>query len=100
MILDGPGGGLAGGGRGVEMASVRSEYLKEIRKNGRPAPRLDSDCFEADVDWPRLSSWIPLSSCPLKLGRTQIAINGGAERIFYDSAMSRIQRPFNGSLTP
>jgi hypothetical protein len=62
-------------GRGEDLTAVRSSYLEEIHKTGRPAPALDFNCFEADVDWPRLANWIPLSSCPLKLGRTQIALS-------------------------
>jgi hypothetical protein len=61
-------------GRGGDLASVRSDYLQQIQKTGRPGPVLDSNCLEADVDWPRLANWAPLSSCPLKLARTQIAI--------------------------
>ena len=62
-------------GRGGDLASVRSDYLQQIRKSGRPGPALDFNWFEADVDWPRLANWFPLSSCPLKLGRTQTAIS-------------------------
>lgn len=62
-------------GRGESLASVRSDYLREIQKSGRPGPALDFNCFEADVDWPRLANWVALSSCPLKLGRTQMAIS-------------------------
>jgi hypothetical protein len=62
-------------GRGGDLASVRSDYLRQIQKTGRPGPALGSNWFEADVDWPRLANWFPLSSCPLKLARTQIAIS-------------------------
>jgi hypothetical protein len=61
-------------GRGGDLASVRSDYLQQIQKTGRPGPAFDTNCFVADVDWPRLANWFPLPSCPLKLGRTQIAI--------------------------
>lgn len=61
-------------GNGERLASVRSDYLQQIQKSGRPAPALEANCFEADVDWPRLSNWVPLSDCPLKLGRTQAVI--------------------------
>ena len=62
-------------GRGGDLAAARSGYLQEIQKTGRPGPALDFNWFEADVDWPRLANWFPVSSCPLKLGRTQIAIS-------------------------
>jgi hypothetical protein len=61
-------------GRGEGLASVRSDYLQQIQKTGRPGPALGFNCFEADVDWARLANWMALSSCPLKLGRTQMAI--------------------------
>ncbi len=64
-------------GRGGDLASVRSDYLQQIQKTGRPGPALDFNWFEADVDWPRLANWFPLSSCPLKLARTQMAISAG-----------------------
>jgi hypothetical protein len=64
-------------GRGGDLASVRSGYLQQIQKTGRPGPALEFNWFEADVDWPRLANWVPLASCPLKLGRSQLAI--GAE---------------------
>ena len=62
-------------GRGGDLASVRSDYLQQIREFGRPVPDLDTNWFEADVDWPRLANWFPTSSCPLKLARTQMAIS-------------------------
>ncbi len=62
-------------GNGERLASVRSDYLQQIQKTGRPAPALEINCFEADVDWPRLANWVSLSSFPLKLGRTQVAIS-------------------------
>lgn len=61
-------------GRGHELASIRSDYLKEIKKNGRPAPELDVNWFEANVDWLQLTNWFPLPTCPFKLGRMQVAI--------------------------
>ena len=62
-------------GRGGDLAFVRSDYLQQIQKTGRPGPALGLNCFEADVDWPRLANWVPVSSCPLKPGRTQMAIS-------------------------
>jgi hypothetical protein len=61
-------------GKGGDLASVRSGYLQQIQKTGRPAPLPGVNFFEADVDWPQLAAWIPMSSCPLKLGRTQVAL--------------------------
>jgi hypothetical protein len=61
-------------GRGEDLASVRSGYLEQIQQLGRPTPELDVNFFEAKVDWPRLANWVSLSACPLKLGRTDIAI--------------------------
>jgi hypothetical protein len=88
-------------GRGGDLASVRSDYLQQIQKTGRPVPALDFNCFEADVDWPRLAGWVPLYSCPLKLGRTQIAINldqGNFHmtcQVTYPEAIEWQSRPMN-----
>jgi hypothetical protein len=62
-------------GRGGDLSSVRAAYLQQIQKTGRPAPALGANWFEAVVDWPRMASWFPVSSCPLRLGRTQIGIS-------------------------
>jgi len=62
-------------GNGERLAAVRSDYLQQIQKSGRPGPALEVNCFEADVDWLRLSNWLPLSSCPLKLGQTKLSIS-------------------------
>lgn len=65
-------------GRGKSLAFVRSDYLRQIQKTGRPDAALEFNCLESAADWPRLADWIPLSSCPLKLGRTQFAIAADA----------------------
>jgi hypothetical protein len=62
-------------GRGGDLAAVRSDYLQQIQQFGRPGPELTTNWFEADVDWPRLANWFPLTSCPLKLARTVISIS-------------------------
>ena len=88
-------------GRGSAPASVRSDYLQQIQKTGRPAPALVFNCFEADVDWPRLAHWFPMSSCPLKLGRTQIALSGQygslymTSQVTYDQPVQWRARPMN-----
>jgi hypothetical protein len=88
-------------GRGGDLASVRSDYLQQIQKSGRPGPALDFNWFEADVDWPRLANWFPLSSCPLKLARTRMAIsagNGGfrmTSQVTYPEAIRWQPHPMN-----
>jgi hypothetical protein len=62
-------------GRGAGLESVQLSYLQNIQSTGRPAAALGSTFFEADVDWPRLANWAPMSACSLKLGRTQIALS-------------------------
>ncbi|MGD0812197.1 MAG: hypothetical protein ABSA83_01215 [Verrucomicrobiota bacterium] len=62
-------------GRGGDLTAVRSDYLQRIQKFGRPGPELITNWFEADVDWPQLANWFPLTSCPLKLARTAISIS-------------------------
>jgi hypothetical protein len=69
-------------GRGESLASLRSDYLQQIQKYGRPGPALATNCFEADADWPRLANWLSLDSFPLKLGRTQVGISTAAGNFF------------------
>jgi hypothetical protein len=62
-------------GRGSALSAVRSEYLQQIQKSGRPVAVFDKDCFQADIDWPRLSNWLNLSFVPLKPGRMKVDLN-------------------------
>lgn len=61
-------------GRGEALASIRSAYLQQIQKTGRPAPALGANAFEADVDWTAVDHWFSLAACPLKLGTMHIAL--------------------------
>lgn len=87
-------------GRGQDLSTVRDGYLQQIQKTGRPAPALDFNWFEADVDWPRLANWLPLSSFPLKLGRTQVAISAENQsfhmtsQVTYDQAIDWHPQPW------
>lgn len=67
-------------GRGDALAAVRANYLAQIQKIGRPAPALDFNSFEADVDWPRMTNWYSMDFCPLKLARTKVAISAQGGR--------------------
>lgn len=50
-----------------------SKFDQEIEKQGRPAPALGTNFLSATIDWPRLGTFLPLASAPLKLARTEIA---------------------------
>lgn len=67
-------------GRGDALTAVRANYLAQIQKIGRPAPALDFNSFEADVDWPRMTNWYSMDFCPLKLARTKVAISAQGGR--------------------
>jgi hypothetical protein len=67
-------------GLGDDLASVRAEYLRNIKKDNRPTPLSDS-WLSASVDWPMLATWAPLSSCPLKLARTTVEVTAAKGRM-------------------
>ncbi|HZM03513.1 MAG TPA: hypothetical protein VFC44_10840 [Candidatus Saccharimonadales bacterium] len=75
-------------GRGDDLANVRLEFLRQIQKTGEPSESLRANWFEADVDWARLAQWLPLSSCPLKLGRTQIGIGAQGRDFIMDGRIT------------
>jgi hypothetical protein len=67
-------------GQGEDLAAVRADYLQQIHKNGRPRPALRESWLKADIDWPRLSAWVPLESSPFKLARTSVDATSGQGR--------------------
>ena len=75
-------------GRGDDLANVRSEFLRQIQKTGEPSESLKENWFEADVDWAHLAQWLPLSSCPLKLGRTQFGIGAKGQDFIMDGKIT------------
>jgi hypothetical protein len=68
-------------GRGEDLATVRAEYLKNIKQDNRPAPVAQDSWLSAEVDWPLLAAWTPLSSCPLRLARTSVDVTAGGGRL-------------------
>jgi hypothetical protein len=75
-------------GRGDDLAGARTDYLRQIQKSGDPAPALQNEWFHADVDWPRFSQWFPLSSCPFKLGRTEISLSAQGQDLFLNGRIT------------
>ena len=67
-------------GRGDGLASVRTDYLQQIQKTGRPWPELKDTCFQAVIDWPLLTAGNPSISIPLKPARATIDITPRAGR--------------------
>jgi hypothetical protein len=67
-------------GQGDDLQAVRTDYLQQIQKNGRPWPALKETWLQADVNWPRLAAWVPLESCPFKLARTTLDVTSGHGR--------------------
>ncbi len=68
-------------GRGEDLQQVRAEYLQNIKQDNRPAPVARDSWLSAEVDWPLLASWAPLSGCPLKLGRTIVDVTASSGRL-------------------
>lgn len=62
-------------GRGEALAPARAGYLQAIQKTGRPAPALEANVLEADVDWNGVDHWFSLATCPLKLGTMHLALS-------------------------
>ena len=75
-------------GRGDGLASVRTDYVQQLQKNGRPCPALKDAWFQADVDWPQLAAWAPLSSSLFKLPRTTVDVTAGGGRFHVTSYVS------------
>jgi hypothetical protein len=75
-------------GRGDGLASVRAQYLQELQKNGRPAPALNEAWFHAEVDWPQLAAWAPLSRSVFKLPRTTTDITASGGRFHVTSRVA------------
>lgn len=60
--------------RGSDLATQENEILANLAKQGSPAVALKDAWLVADADWPRLAAWLPLSSSPFKLARTQVTL--------------------------
>ena len=92
-------------GRGTDLQAIRDDFLAQIQKQGRPAPALDGNFFEADVDWPRLQQWLPISFGELKPARAKIDLTATRDQIFrmtahvtYPETISWNPQPWNPPL--
>jgi hypothetical protein len=68
-------------GRGDDLLAVRTEYLQNIKQDNRPGPVMKDSWLSAEVDWPLLANWAPLSNCPLKLARTIVDVTASRGRM-------------------
>jgi hypothetical protein len=68
-------------GRGEDLAPVRTEYLQNIKQTGRPGPVMAETWLGAEVDWPLLATWVPLSKCPFQLARTIVDVTASGGRM-------------------
>jgi hypothetical protein len=59
-------------GVGEDLQSLQTQFLQQLRQQGRPGPALSQSWLEADLDWPRLVHWLPDSALPFKPARTKI----------------------------
>ena len=88
-----PAGDWLVAGRGGDLLSVRTEYLQQVSRQGRPAPPLTDTWLEADVDWARLAVWLPDWSGLFKPAQIHISVRPGMDnlelnaRIVYPQAM-------------
>jgi len=65
-------------GGGDDLQALQSEYLRQLSQHGSPGPALGQSWLEADLDWPRLASWMPAPPFSLKPARTQITMTAKA----------------------
>jgi hypothetical protein len=67
-------------GRGDSLKAARADYLRQIKKSGRPRPALTETWLKADINWPLVDAFTPLDSCPFKLARTSFDVTSGGGR--------------------
>jgi hypothetical protein len=86
-------------GCGEDMMPLQMD-LQSIAKRGRPVAALDTNFFQADINWAQVQSHGPLDSLPLKLARTVIAISSKADdvkvtaRLIYPEALQWKPQPW------
>ena len=85
-------------GRGAGLQATRDDLLAKIEKQGRPAAALSENFLEADIDWPKLQQFLPISFGALKLAKTQISVKAGSDQIFHTTA--RVVYPENLNWNP
>jgi len=71
---------LAGSGDGL--GALQTQYLQQVSQKGRPGPALNQSWLEADLDWPRLSHWLPDLPHLLRLARTKITFTAPDQSLF------------------
>ncbi len=75
-------------GRGEDLLPVRTAYLQNIKQDNRPGPVKKDSWLSADVDWPLLATWAPLSRCPLQLARTTLEVTARGGRMHMTAHVS------------
>jgi hypothetical protein len=68
-------------GRGNEFLALRTEYLQQVKQQGRPAPPLQANWLEAEMDWARLTAWLPEWARLLKPARIKISVAGEQDNL-------------------
>ena len=66
--------------RGEDLLPVRTAYLQNIKNKNLPSPVPIASWLAAEVDWPLLATWAPLSNCPLRLARTRMDVTAAGGR--------------------
>jgi hypothetical protein len=75
-------------GRGDGMDSVRSDYLQQVQKTGRPWPALKDTWLQAVIDWPLLIAGNAAPSIPLKPARTTVDMTAVGGRFHITAYLS------------
>ena len=75
-------------GRGDGLASVRTDYLQQLQKTGRPWPALKDSCLQAVIDWPLLTAGNPAPPIPLKPARMTVDMTATGGRFHVTTYLS------------
>lgn len=75
-------------GRGDGLASVRTDYLQQLQKTGRPWPALKDTWLQAVIDWPLLTAGNPAPFIPLKPARTTVDMTASGGRFHITAYLS------------
>ncbi len=75
-------------GRGDGLSSVRTDYLQQLQKTGRPWPALKDSWLQAVIDWPLLTAGESAPPIPLKPARTTVDMTASGGRFHVTAYLS------------
>jgi hypothetical protein len=88
-------------GRGDGLARVRTDYLQQLQKTGRPWPALKNTWLHTIINWPLLTAGNPAPSIPLRPARATVDMTATGGRfhitadLSYPKAVSWTPQPWH-----